>query len=798
MAVSAVVPIDCFASAPHFEMCCCSKAGALLQEEAASCWWGHGSWATCCAHIAATCPQTSSVTPSHENTKAMWPFAPPLGAEAAARLAAASVGLYFGIACWELPGPPEASTDFDSGELMLPPPPAVNTNAGDPDLDCSGAGAEHWALLRRLLEETLKARAAEPSDQLYDIAKALIEDSSDLERMRAERLYYSLWNNPDDRQAWPFSEYCHLGHVTALYVLAWSAAAVGATSSASWLLRKANKFLRQDTFDLFLHSSWPISSWDILSNLDALLAGRPFVPKAEPPNFGQLLQLPPVWPPYEPPLGECGRRRGSPLLVWWTSKHPGLFADVDWMLKRWAQGGRYAIEVQSHAVSEYCEYAWYRDTVCSRDRRVREILREDTVVPFISQADCGEARGQWCGLRDMNADFDSVVAEFARVLGPELDGSVDLFMCGHPLFWCQLFDAFSAPPPILGAWDMPLHFGVPTELQPSWASRFMAMFRDPRNLLVAQCAFQSFQIRWLLGLSVPYYQLLPAHAAFAGRYDPPPGGGDVLMSVFHTEFEAEAILRLAAARAPGKGPQFVRWGDLHCGKDCPKAELTKFRAVVLDAYDTGNTKLMEFYGMAVPIFVCQAGLWRTTMRWARTHAAHAGLGATILGRQLEPLQPGPDAWSTVFLEELKRARYLREPWPLPLVADGSVITPGAAASDSHPFGGLPFAPFARDREELNAPSAAFWAQLSDWSLLPHLLRFHGAAHLLWLLGTLTAADLASVSLRMVAHFGRLWRANLRFWRGVLAALTEGADTETWRGPDAGYAGWGVAASPPSA
>ena len=63
---------------------------------------------------------------------------------------------------------------------------------------------------------------------------------------------------------------CVFGYIVALYVLCW---AVSATGGAPWemveYLRSANGLLRMNDFDwLDETTTWPISSWDILGNME--------------------------------------------------------------------------------------------------------------------------------------------------------------------------------------------------------------------------------------------------------------------------------------------------------------------------------------------------------------------------------------------------------------------------------------------------------------------------------------------------------------------------------------------------
>ncbi|CAK9085246.1 Hypothetical protein SCF082_LOCUS40386 [Durusdinium trenchii] len=217
-------------------------------------------------------------------------------------------------------------------------------------------------------------------------------------------------------------------------------------------------------------------------------------------------------------------------------------------------------------------------------------MQEQRILSEMSQADCGEERGQWCGLKELHEAFDPVIGRFEAAF-PELK-QVDLFACGHPLFWCRLVESFEAP--ILGIWDMTHLFAVPEHLQETWTSGFLRLFEKKQNLLVAMSAYHSFQIQWLLNLRSAYFQPVTPDVALRARYHPL-RQEEVLVSKFRTPYDIELLQRLAAKAASSFPFRFVAWDDMPCGKDCTKAELGHFRASVLSAYDTSPMKLTEFY-----------------------------------------------------------------------------------------------------------------------------------------------------------------------------------------------------------
>lgn len=316
---------------------------------------------------------------------------------------------------------------------------------------------------------------------------------------------------------------------------------------------------------------------------------------------------------------------------------------------------------------------------------------------------------------------------------------------------------------------------------------FLGYVQESQQLLIAQTAFHSFQVRWLLGLSVPYCQILGFDAARSARYDPIRKDTVLLGPPNPPSYRVQLYLRIAS-RVPAFPLQLTAWMMLSFGNNCEFQELARFRAVVLDLYDTANMKLSEFYAMSVPIFVLRDALWRSSMRCSRTDALEGSPYANLPGRIPDILANNYSSWSAVFNDELLGAS-LHEPWVVERPNSKKQVARTTDQDTSPPFSEFPFSPYTVDRNRLHAPGAAFWSQFSDWNLLPHLIFFDGAAHLLWLLAQgITISDLHKVSERMSQHYELMWISNVRFWRGIISALTEsGIDsTSRWRGPDIGW------------
>lgn len=504
--------LDCFSSEDHFHLCCCATAEVVELRE---CWWGDRSWLACCSHLEEACVRPNQAIPADESqgwlpdTLASWA---PLAAE----------------------GFPDRVAERVAAQDL--PVHEVAELAKDPDLECETPGMERWVALKWKARQAVAERSALPSRDLAQLADALLGDAEEADR-QAMLLVYGAVNQdasfPEDLRRWPFPAYCILGHFTALYIIAWAHSANSqALGLAKQSLAVAARILRHDTLDLLPHTTWPFSSWDVLSNLAALREGLPFRLKQDYYSFD--VHVPPCFLPVADLSRLSRSRHGGPrrsgsgrIVVWATSKHPGILDDMVSLAALWREHGAsdHEIEVHSHVVSEYCDYPWYAESVCTRDARIKSILRDEQVRSFASQAACGRERGQWCGLQDLHADFSSVAAEFAAALGPELDGEVDVYFCGHPLVWCRLFERFRHTPSILGVWDMPHNFAVPLLMQQRSAldGRLFDLVRAGEE---QKLAHRAVRLPQLAGAVVAWAarSVLPAVGDSLGVVGPVPAG----------------------------------------------------------------------------------------------------------------------------------------------------------------------------------------------------------------------------------------------------------------------------------
>jgi len=92
-------------------------------------------------------------------------------------------------------------------------------------------------------------------------------------KVKHQNLYATFWADREEADPWPFGNFCILGAVTALYLLAWGASSKGDLPQAEYFLMAGISMLRMDDHDFFEHSGWPFTSFDLLSNVFFLRHG---------------------------------------------------------------------------------------------------------------------------------------------------------------------------------------------------------------------------------------------------------------------------------------------------------------------------------------------------------------------------------------------------------------------------------------------------------------------------------------------------------------------------------------------
>ncbi|CAK0825963.1 unnamed protein product [Prorocentrum cordatum] len=409
---------------------------------------------------------------------------------------------------------------------------------------------------------------------------------------------------------------CVLGAASALYVLAWAAASgifqsdQAPSFDVERFLRGANRQLRMNDLDMLHDSSWPWSSWDILRNLARARSGRSFL--SQPARIGccfgreaRQLSIPASWPPVG--AGQAAAEAASRLApgpaVFWTSMHFVAFLDPLAVLREAPTWLGQPVTIKSHCLTSptYCGFApGSAGGLCSSDERFRRLMHYEQLDKHVGR--------QWGGVQAFNEDrFEEARRQFRAELWPELRREgVALFMCGHPLFWCRLFEGLGDAG-VLGLIDEPHTLFLPSSLHDSWTSQLRELFAAPRWLLVAWAPFHALQTRWALGIRVAYVRAMALHEPAVGAYAPETRPQEVLVAPIPQRPVVHLLLHAASLVQPrdaGGAIHLRRWPqDLECGARCPKALLAGFRCAVLWPYDVFTMKLAELYAVGLPLFV---------------------------------------------------------------------------------------------------------------------------------------------------------------------------------------------------
>ena len=372
------------------------------------------------------------------------------------------------------------------------------------DLECLSPQFAHWRPFIDRIQSLTDVELQFPSEEFEDYARhffTTVSRENESEKTQQIMFWAELRSG---KKEWLLDRSCIMGATTVYYIIAWLAAREDDWPVAKFCIRAASKMLLSNSLDLLDESFWPWKSRDIhflrwrIENRDAFQDHLVFPLQTIKPDI-PLVQLPLVWPTgVRAPRESCGSRKK--VVVWWISKHHAPMSDFHHALDLYAPQS-WQVEVRSNMISEYCHYD-AANGYCSSDEKLLQIMRADHVLSRISQKDCGDDKPQWCGMLELHADFEAVSVEFARHYR-HLEQEVNLFVCGHPLFWCELFSSFSTP--VLGILDLQ-HLGfVPEELQEDWTRRFLEIFfGERRNLLVAGGLYQAFASNWLLGIRIPY------------------------------------------------------------------------------------------------------------------------------------------------------------------------------------------------------------------------------------------------------------------------------------------------------
>jgi hypothetical protein len=358
---------------------------------------------------------------------------------------------------------------------------------------------------------------------------------------------------------------------------------------------------------------------------------------------------------------------------------------------------------------------------------------------------------------------------------------VDLFLCGHPIYWCSLLEPFIEPPmhkAMIAVYDQPPFFLVPTDAEESFAQTLRGWaLPDLGNVAIVGFApFFARQFEWLLGSRIPHSRPI---ALVVRDVWQPLIPDSVLLATSIDHVAIGLILRFAELNphmlhAPeGHSLRFVRWNE-DLGYEASKAVLAQHRCVVLLPYDFAHFKLPEFVAMGMPIFM-HAQLWKWTVRWSQLIARPGGRNASWF-RPVPQACYGDGEPDTGLALPTLPSSFWATPWTPSRngSGQGEVCTEElllAAEESSGPFGWAPLSPFTAERRHLQPlDSAVFWSGWSEMALIPHTRYFESISDLLLQLHVTELEALQEIS-----KLQRLWHRRtafqvVDFWRGLITAL----------------------------
>lgn len=534
--------------------------------------------------------------------------------------------------------------------------------------------------------------------------------------------------------------FCLYGYITVLVVLAQLEFAQSVARAVRFIFLAFQLLGDFFSFDWMESSGWPVRLIDLNFNLLVSSSHLHIVHdqlektllRQHPGEAGsgalRGLQLWTGTSEHGKPMALPGESRGwaalsvrkssaAEVVVWQACQHTSVAGEAKTMLERFEDSVGFSIRFigNSFAMNVCQNYGLCAST---------ELRRSLEPVLF------GTARS-----------FAEASADFTAIVRP-LTGSVDVFLCTQPPYWCRFMLALGSKP----VW---MHAGLPLmwsahEDRAAWLREFAAMLDDPRHVVTASSVFLAHEILWQVGRRPPVLRMLGLHT---GAVHYPTRNDSVLVSRFGTSaglsecvlaryldanpwvplrfVQLEAVLSEHHAKTSGAPTDSRRWAS--GTKEIktpgmPYNALAEHRAAMLFPYDAVIFLFHEFYSMQVPVFVPR-DLWR----WM--------FGPLTLPSMEIQLERNATA-EALFREPHQRPR---------------------------------FSPFcAPPREPIELEATAFWASLTDWALLPHVQYFRSAAELLKKL--LDGAELRLVSSRMKAFNEEQLVVVTDGWRQVAARL----------------------------
>ncbi|CAE6915841.1 NLRC3 [Symbiodinium sp. CCMP2456] len=615
----------------------------------------------------------------------------------------------------------------------------------------------------------------------------------------------------------PETKSCFFGYINMFYIVAWWYALSMDFNEATLYLQLISQLLKKGQLDWTEHSGWPITSWSVYLNIQRMHTGMPFSPlPADPTPVHPLSHLvPAVWPlPGSRHYISKQPLQPQSISVFYIAMHVVPFNDFLTFLDEWWQtaGG-----ADASSVKIYANYMGFPrccpgvGQACSqKDLEAAVPMQKDWRIPYCCQDEHlysligvprlhDHSQGQWEGAyrNHRNDHWSDVKQEFAAKYYDWMNSHVDLVLCGHPIFWCTLFEDLlraNHKKSMIAVYDQPPFFLVPEDGEDDFAERLQAL-ADPefQNAVVVGFApFFTRQFEWLFGRKIPHSRPI---ALVVKDVWQPLQPDSVL---FSTSIDAEAIgifFRYAEENVivdpSGLQLRFLEWGLDAAAKNAgrtglsyetPKSELAQLRCVVVTPYDFAHFKLPEFKAMGMPMFM-HSQLWKWTTRWSQMISRPAGRNASQFADSR--WHPPHECYTDLQTQELQMPTlpesFYTDPWGF--LPDERPCAKALSQWDDHagPFGRSPFQLFTIDRRDLQPlDGTLFWSQWSEMSLLPYTIYFDSAAHLIALLRHLPLEALMDLS-RATRHWYRQEAYQVvEFWRGLTVALL-GGDAATFKG-----------------
>lgn len=504
--------------------------------------------------------------------------------------------------------------------LAVPCRPLAAEHALRDLLDCNWDS--EWASFRRRLVDN--AEAGFPLDgELLLQAQGLLNKYQDELAMNPEAAYgaspgmqsfFAGCNTPPDLAGSAEPSFCLYGAVAALWLVARSGhpERTNLLAHAEFLLGSTMR----STLDFMESSGWPISSLDVLANLQ-----RPSEDFRLP---GELLQA------FQAPHGGTAssherqvhhRLVDAPvrIVVWEIGVHASLSAEP---LQMWARFIPRAELMHRNLIQDQYPQ-WLPDrceTLYGHPRLTCDTVEDDITELFRRRMPHSATS------KDPIYDIDGFASEFAAVASAELH-SLDVFLC-TVAYLCILVEKLSMP--VLGYFGHPLLFMVPqdTEARESFWRRFASMSRSSSMAFAVSDPFLQMQFEYQLGS--PRLPAIRTHALYTGATHFPARASEVLVM----DRPHECVLMCLLQRLLPEGPRPASIEDeasdglredtwpLHEGRlraasssaypyrfitraltDRRFSTFAQFRAVVLWPYDMDLITFYEFYSMNMPIFM---------------------------------------------------------------------------------------------------------------------------------------------------------------------------------------------------